>query len=553
MNFLDKYSKTKCAKALASPSLPISAISTHPWLSGCLTLATLALSSTAYAAAPTAVNDSRSIPINSSITLNLIANDFDSDGDAIAVIGVSGSNNASVTLNSDGSVFYSPRQDFQGTDAFTYTIQETGTAEGLTATATVTINVVSSDFVEASMGENNRSLAVAMDEVCTELRETSDAELGAGRRNLLERCNALDAMAVNDPTLVNEAFTQIAPEETIALMRVTSESSRTQTAAVSQRVGQLQAGNNNFTFNGIASRIQPSGGGAGDAEPIWSALGFFASVQYEAAKRDLSGLESGYKSRGTAFTFGADYRMNNKWVLGGAVGISQNDLDYSSQNGSLNSDINSFIVFSSFTMDSSSLETQLGYASTSFDSIRNLKYMEGDSLVSDTLRGSTGGSQVLLNSQWQWEWNKAALNVSPFVRFDYLQNNVDGYGENGSSGLPMIIGEQSTEQFTLGAGVQTTYVLNRSWGVLIPLAKLALLSEVSSGFDPVTSRFAYDPDPTNTFTLKNDGADKAYAQLALGSSFIFKAGVSGFFQYQQMVGYNNLSAYQIQGGIRYEF
>jgi len=516
-------------------------------------LSTLIFSSAAYAAAPSAVNDNRTIPINSSITLNVISNDFDADGDAIAVQSVAQSNNAAVTLNSDGSIFYAPHKDFKGTDTFTYTIHETGTEEGLTATGTVTITIKDSDLTDVAADNNNKNLAVAMDSVCTRLRESSDSELGAGRRNLLERCNALDALSANDPTSANEAFKQIAPEETIALMRVTSESSRTQTAAVSQRIGQLQAGNNSFTFNGIASRNQTSGGGAGDAEPIWAALGFFASVQYEAAKRDASDFESGYKSRGNAFTLGADYRFNPKWVVGSAVGFSQNDLNYSAQNGSLDSAITSFIVFSSYTLEHSSIETQLGYASTSFDSIRNVQYSEGDTLVSDAMRGSTGGSQLLLNSQWQWEWNKNSLTVSPFVRFDYLQNKVDGYGENGSSGLPMIIGKQSTEQFTLGAGVQSTYALNQNWGVMIPLLKLVILSEVSSGFDPVTSRFAYDPDPNNTFTLKSDGADKAFAQIALGSTFIFKGGVTSFVQYQQMVGYNNLSAYQIQAGIRNEF
>jgi len=516
----------------------------------------LAFSSSAYAAAPSAVDDSRTIPVNSSITLNPIANDFDSDGDVIAVVRVGTSNNATVTLNSDGSVFYVPKKDFQGADTFTYTIQETQTTEALSVTGTVTVNVSNSNFVDASTGENNRSLAEAMDIVCTKLRASSDSELGAGRRNLLERCNGLEALAENNPEAANEAFRQIAPEETIALMRVTAESTRTQTSAVSQRIGQLQAGNNGFTLNGIASRNSSAdvgGGGAGDAEPIWSAMGFFASIQHEAAERDVTSMESGYKSGGNTLTLGADYRFNEKWVMGGAVGFSQNDLDYSKQSGSLDTEVTSFIIFNSYSMAHSSFETQLGYTSTSFDSVRNVEYAEGDAMVSDIMRGSTGGTQLLLNSQYQWEWNKNALSIFPFVRFDYLQNKVDGYGENGGGGLPMIIGKQSTEQITLGAGVQSTYVFNKNWGVLIPSLKVTFLSEVSSGFDPVTSRFAYDPDPDNVFTLKNDGEDKSFAQIGVGSSFIFKAGVSGFLQYQQMVGYNNLSAYQIQGGIRYEF
>jgi outer membrane lipase/esterase len=524
----------------------------HPLSKACA-FTVFAISGVAYAAAPTAVNDSRSIPVNSSITLNLIANDFDTDGDAIAVVSVSGSNNATISLNEDGSVFYSPNPDFQGTDTFTYTIQETQNSEPLTATATVTITVTGSNFVDASTTGNNRSVAVAMESVCAELRAISDSELGAGRRNLLERCNGLDALALNDPEAANAALRQIAPEETIALMRSTSESTRTQTAAVSQRVGQLQAGNNRFTFNGMVSRNQPSGGGAGDAEPIWSALGFFVSVQHQAAKKDASDLESGYKSVGDTLTLGTDYRLSDNWVVGGAVGYTQNELDYSAQNGSLDSEITSFIMFNSYSMKYSSLEIQMGYAATSFDSIRNVEYSEGDTLVYDTMRGSTAGSQFLLNSQYQWEWHKDALTIFPFARFDYLQNNVDRYGENGGGGLPMIIGKQSTEQLTLSAGVESTYVFNRNWGVLIPTLKITMLSEVSSGFDPIASQFAYDPDPENTFTLQNDGEDKSFAQIALGSSFIFKRGVSGFLQYQKMIAYENLSAYQIQGGVRYEF
>jgi outer membrane lipase/esterase len=516
-------------------------------------LLTSLVSGTVYAAAPTAVNDNRSIPMNSSITLNLISNDFDADGDTIAVISVSSPANATVVLNTDGSVVYTPNKDFQGTDTFTYTIRETQTSEPQTATATVTINVTGSNLVDASTNANNRSLAMAMDSVCTQLRESSDSELGAGRRNLLERCNGLDALAENDPEAANEALRQIAPEETIALMRSTSESTRTQTSAVSQRVGQLQAGNNRFTFNGMVSSSQGSGGGAGDDEPIWSALGFFASVQHQSAERDTTNLESGYKSSGNSFTMGLDYRLSDKWVMGGALGFNQNDLNYSAQNGSLDSEATSFIIFNSYSMKYSSFETQLGYVSTAFDSTRRVQYGEGDLLVSDTMRGSTQGSQLLLNSQYQWEWHQDALTIFPFVRFDYLQNNVDGYGENGGGGLPMIIGKQSTEQLTLGAGVESTYVFNKNWGVLIPTLKITMLSETNSGFDPITSQFAYDPDPDNSFGLQNDGEDTSFWQIGVGSSFILKGGASGFIQYQRMVDYNNLSAYQIQGGIRYEF
>src|SRR5690606_4589183 len=163
------------------------------WLSMAAGTLLLTAAQSVLADPPTAVGDTRTIPVNSSITLNVIANDFDADGDGIVVVSVDSSNNASITLNPDGSIFYSPNRDFQGTDTFTYTIQE-DTEEALTAVGRVTINVVESSYVEVSEGANNRNLAETMTQVCAALRENSDGEQGAGRRNLLERCDALEAM-----------------------------------------------------------------------------------------------------------------------------------------------------------------------------------------------------------------------------------------------------------------------------------------------------------------------------------------------------------------------
>src|SRR5690606_581253 len=148
-------------------------------------------------------------------------------------------------------------------------------------------------------------LAETMNQVCATLRENSDGEQGAGRRNLLERCNALEAMAANNPDAVNNALNKIAPEESIALMRVLAEANRAQTSAASQRVSQLQAGQYAVTLNGMASQYggQSSGGAAGDVR-IWSALGFFIRAQYEKAERDGSEYGAGYDSDGNAITAG---------------------------------------------------------------------------------------------------------------------------------------------------------------------------------------------------------------------------------------------------------
>ena len=77
-----------------------------------------AVSAHVFAVAPQAVDDARSIPLNSSITLNLIANDFDADGDRISVASITQPPNGTAVLNADGSVFYTPARDFSGVDSF---------------------------------------------------------------------------------------------------------------------------------------------------------------------------------------------------------------------------------------------------------------------------------------------------------------------------------------------------------------------------------------------------------------------------------------------------
>jgi hypothetical protein len=89
--------------------------------------------------APTANDDSAGTYSGAPVTVTVLLNDSDPDGDSLAVTGVSGNTaNATVTLNLDGTVTYAPVDGFAGTETFTYTI---GDGKGGTDSATVTIDV----------------------------------------------------------------------------------------------------------------------------------------------------------------------------------------------------------------------------------------------------------------------------------------------------------------------------------------------------------------------------------------------------------------------------
>ncbi len=72
------------------------------------------------------------------VTIDVLANDTDIDNDTLTVTAVSQGTNGSVTINSDGTMSYSPNANFYGSDLFTYTISDD---KALTDTAKVNVTV----------------------------------------------------------------------------------------------------------------------------------------------------------------------------------------------------------------------------------------------------------------------------------------------------------------------------------------------------------------------------------------------------------------------------
>jgi large repetitive protein len=86
---------------------------------------------------PVAVNDVAATDEDMPVRIPVLANDTDADGDRLTVTAASAPN-GTVVINADGTVTYTPKLDFFGTDTITYTITD---GKGGTSTATVTINV----------------------------------------------------------------------------------------------------------------------------------------------------------------------------------------------------------------------------------------------------------------------------------------------------------------------------------------------------------------------------------------------------------------------------
>ncbi|MBL0407448.1 cadherin-like domain-containing protein [Microvirga aerilata] len=95
--------------------------------------------------APVAADDSATTNQGTPVTITVLANDTDSNGDTLTVSAITANaTHGTTTLNSNGTITYTPTANYLGDDSFTYSISD-GRGGSDTATVNLTINAPTTD------------------------------------------------------------------------------------------------------------------------------------------------------------------------------------------------------------------------------------------------------------------------------------------------------------------------------------------------------------------------------------------------------------------------
>ena len=127
----------------------------------------LALQATfdAETAAPKTAEDTASTKPNQPVTIDVLANDIDlspsSDGlNAKSVKITSSPSNGNLKVNNDGTVTYTPNEDYSGADSFSYTVADENGTESNEATVNLTVNNNSQGGAQSSTNTASGSTAL---------------------------------------------------------------------------------------------------------------------------------------------------------------------------------------------------------------------------------------------------------------------------------------------------------------------------------------------------------------------------------------------------------
>ncbi|HEX3131883.1 MAG TPA: Ig-like domain-containing protein [Thermoanaerobaculia bacterium] len=119
--------------------------------------ATVTVTVTPVNDAPVAGDDTASVVEDGSVTISVLGDDTDVDGDTLVVASVTQGTNGTVVIVGSSQVTYTPATNFHGTDSFTYTVSD---GNGGTDTANVTVTVGAANDAPVA---NNDSATTAED------------------------------------------------------------------------------------------------------------------------------------------------------------------------------------------------------------------------------------------------------------------------------------------------------------------------------------------------------------------------------------------------------
>jgi ribulose-5-phosphate 4-epimerase/fuculose-1-phosphate aldolase len=225
--------------------------------------------------APNATDDSANVRTDGTVTLDVLANDSDPDGDPIHIDGFEQPANGSVVENSDGTLTYTPDAGYTGSDSFNYTIAD-GTGRSDTATVSIEVSDLAAptfeqhsltfDGATASAEIVEHDSAYELENGTLELAFTADSV--SGRQGLFSK----DSKDFDDG-----GHLTVLVEDGDLLARLQS-GSQTHTLSVSNAVTAGQAHHAALTFGEqgmklyldgeLAGESSYTGGMAANAEPI---------------------------------------------------------------------------------------------------------------------------------------------------------------------------------------------------------------------------------------------------------------------------------------------
>ncbi|MEJ2426706.1 MAG: autotransporter outer membrane beta-barrel domain-containing protein, partial [Candidatus Thiodiazotropha sp.] len=392
-----------------------------------------------------------------------------------------------------------------------------------------------------------------------------------------EDCSAVFGAASQGDSSTAFALLQVTPEAATKANKTSRQGGEAQTRNLGSRIEALRAGARGLSFQGLDLRIDDQtlpvelisqayhqgrygAGASADNSLLDSRLGVFVTGDISTGGKDETDLESGLDFNTYGITFGADYRITNQFILGGALGYIDSNSEIDNDAGEIDTQGYSLSLYGTYYSNLNYfVDFSASYGSNNFDQSRRIVYtLAGLADVNQKLTADYDGDMYTLFVGSGYDFTRDAWTFGPRADLEYIKSNVDGFSEDVSDasadGGGWATRVDSTDQkwLTLNLGGKVSYTHSADWGVLIPYTRLDWLHEFKDDSQVISAHFVDDP-AGNAFRIETDDPDRDYLRLRIGTSAQFQNGTVGFIDYSTLFGQRDWTSKVISVGFRTEF
>lgn len=419
-------------------------------------------------------------------------------------------------------------------------------------------------------------VAATIDKACPALA-TSTTPLTPQQQDFLQRCSELVVGANGDPQQVPGALNAMLNNKALPQRSLAQGVQSGQIDNLNTRFAELRQGASGFSAGGLTFNENGRGlplamlgdlfrkdpANSDEVGKDFSRWGFFATGMIERGGFDATAVRPGFDYHSASLTAGMDYRFNDSFVAGAALGYNQNNSSFDANAGKADVDGYNLTGYFSWYHGDWYVEGSVILDKLDYDLDRNIAYQiaslsGGTTTVSQTASASPSGDQNSFSLSAGKDFNRKAWSFSPYLRGVYSHLSLDGFSESLSdpsgagAGLGTSVASRSMNSLLGVAGARVSYTTSFDWGVLVPNAVIEWNHEFRNDPQTVVVRFLADPTQT-PISLTDQAPDSNYFNIGFGLNAVFAQGRSAYVYYQHLTGYSGAHSDQLSLGIRIEF
>ncbi|HEX6795822.1 MAG TPA: autotransporter outer membrane beta-barrel domain-containing protein [Casimicrobiaceae bacterium] len=319
-----------------------------------------------------------------------------------------------------------------------------------------------------------------------------------------------------------------------------------------------------LSVNGVDVPLADSGspanarGGAASADsPLGGRLSGFVKVAGNWGNVDKTSLQDAYDYDAWSILAGADYRVTDALVAGGALSYEDTRSRFDNSLGHVDAATWSVAGYASYSSGPWYVDGYLSYGHIDYDTARTIVVPSNNPLIPTIVSDATASPS---GDQWSISagtgYNMALANnytLVPFARLGYINVKNKAFSENESgTGLGLAINERTLESLQTGIGATISTTFNTAHGVFGPFFTAQWVHEFKNDNPSIVAKFVNDPNNFQFF-IPTAEPTRDYGVFIVGSTATLPNGFSGFLQFGAAAGLRDASNYSVVAGLRKEF